>query len=357
MAIVTIKRLYSPGIGAAFISAVFFGASTPLAKILAGDTPAILLAGLLYLGSGLGLSLWWIVRERGSMRLTISRHDLPWLVAAVVFGGIAAPILLMVGITSTPGSTASLLLNFEAVFTAMLAWFAFHENFDRRIALGFVLIIIGCIVLSWQPGVGFAPSAGWLAIIGACACWGMDNNLTQKISAVDPLQIAGIKGLVAGTFNVTLALSIGNVIPRAAVIVGALSVGLVGYGVSLVLFVVALRHIGTARTSAYFSVAPFVGAILSLLLFDEFRGPSLLIAGVLMAAGVWLHLTEHHSHEHVHTPMTHSHRHTHDEHHQYHTDLPPDSDEPHTHIHEHVQMIHAHPHYPDIHHRHDHKKH
>jgi drug/metabolite transporter (DMT)-like permease len=350
-----LKKMRAPGIGAAFLSALFFGASTPLAKLLIGDTPPILLAGLLYLGSGVGLGTWLLLRDKLSSAPHLSRRDIPWLGAAVILGGIVAPVLLLMGLSSTPGSSASLLLNFEAVFTALLAWFLFHENVDRRIALGFVLIIIGCLVLSWQPGGGFTPTIGWLAIVGACVCWGLDNNLTQKISAGDPLQIAAIKGLVAGVFNVSLACILGNTYPRIAVVGAALSVGLIGYGVSLALFVVALRNIGTARTSAYFSIAPFVGAILSLVLFDEFQGPKLIVAGLLMAVGVWLHLTERHAHEHKHTPLTHTHTHMHDEHHQHHGIELSDPTVEHTHEHVHTSMIHTHPHYPDIHHRHTHE--
>ncbi len=203
MTINSTRRLISSGIGPALLAALFFGASTPFAKLLTGDIPPILLAGLLYLGSGLGLGAWLLLRGRRPMEGLLSRRDLPWLIAAVILGGIVGPVLLMIGLVSTPGSTASLLLNFEAVFTAMLAWFVFEENFDRRIALGFVLIVVGGLVLSWQPGGGFSPSAGWFAIVGACLCWALDNNLTQKISAGDPLQIAAAKGLVAGTFNVS----------------------------------------------------------------------------------------------------------------------------------------------------------
>jgi drug/metabolite transporter (DMT)-like permease len=354
MALNSLRRHISSGIGSAFLSAIFFGVSTPLAKALTGDTPPILLAGLLYLGSGLGLGIWLLFRGKSLTETLLSRRHIPWLIAAVVFGGIIGPVLLMIGLVSTPGSTASLLLNFEAVFTAMLAWFVFGENFDRRIATGFVLIVLGGLLLAWQPGAGFVPSTGWFAIAGACCCWALDNNLTQKISASDPLQIAAIKGLVAGVFNVSVAVFLGNQFPRVAVISSAIVVGFVGYGVSLALFVLALRNIGTARTSAYFSVAPFVGAFLSLLLFNEFQSPLTAVAGVLMAAGVWLHLTENHVHKHEHPSITHSHSHVHDEHHQHHIGEDLTSEGQHTHLHQHDPLVHSHPHYPDIHHRHGH---
>jgi drug/metabolite transporter (DMT)-like permease len=332
---------------------MLFGASTPFAKRLVGEMPAVLLAGLLYLGSGSGLGSFRLIRrgERG----TLSRREIPWLAGAILFGGVFAPVFLMVGLRSTQAAAASLLLNLEGVFTALLAWFVFHENFDRRIAFGMVLIVAGGVVLSWQPGGSFGISAGALAVVAACLCWAIDNNLTQKVSGGDPVTVAATKGSVAGVINVGIAFAVGAAQrPPASAIMAALVVGLVGYGVSLALFVLALRHLGTARTGAYFSVAPFVGAAVSVLLFREPIAPGLAVAGVLMLAGVWLHLSERHQHEHHHERLAHTHPHVHDEHHQHAHPAGVDTDEPHTHFHEHEPMTHAHPHYPDIHHRHRH---
>jgi drug/metabolite transporter (DMT)-like permease len=334
----------------AFLAAVLFGASTPFAKLLLGEAPPMLLAGLLYLGSGAGLSLFRRVRPAEAR---LAGGDLPWLAAAVLFGGVLGPTLLMFGLRATPGATASLLLNLEGVFTALLAWFAFHENFDRRIALGMLLIVAGGLLLSWQRPQG-APLLGSAAVAVACLCWALDNNFTQKVSAGDPLQVAAIKGAVAGSVNVTLALAAGARVPEVRVVAAALLLGLIGYGVSLALFVLALRHIGTARTAAYFSVAPFVGAGLSVPLLREAVGPSFLAAGTLMAVGVWLHITERHAHQHTHEPLTHSHAHVHDEHHRHRHEAGVDPGEPHTHVHTHEPLSHAHPHYPDVHHRHRH---
>jgi drug/metabolite transporter (DMT)-like permease len=334
-------------------SAALFGAGTPFAKRLVGEVPPVLLAGLLYVGSGAGLGLFRFLRrgERGSL----SRRETPWLAGAILFGGVLAPVLLMLGLRSTPAAAASLLLNLEAVFTAALAWFVFHENFDRRIALGMVLIVAGGIVLSWQPGESFGISTGALAVIAACLCWAIDNNLTQKVSGGDPVTIAATKGSVAGLINVGIALATGaDARPPATSIATALVVGLVSYGVSLALFVLALRHLGTARTGAYFSIAPFVGAAVSVVLLREPIAPGLLIAGTLMLAGVWLHLSERHQHEHDHEPLAHTHSHVHDEHHQHEHAEGADPGEPHTQLHEHPRMTHSHPHYPDIHHRHRH---
>jgi drug/metabolite transporter (DMT)-like permease len=341
------------GAAVALASAVLFGASTPFAKLLVGEMSPVLLAGLLYLGSGAGLALLRVV-SRGD-RGSLSRREAPWLAGAILFGGVIGPVLLMVGLRSTPATTVSLLLNLEGVFTAMLAWFVFHENFDRRIALAMALILAGGAVLSWQPGGSFGVSAGALVVVAACFCWAVDNNLTQKISGGDPVTIAAAKGSSAGAITVGVALAIGaGDHPHPSAVLTALVVGLLGYGVSLALFVLALRHLGTARTGAYFSVAPFVGAAVSVGLLREPITPALAVAGVLMMAGVWLHISERHEHEHQHERLVHTHRHVHDEHHQHQHAEGVDPREPHAHPHVHEPLTHAHAHYPDIHHRHRH---
>lgn len=347
-----------PGILAALGAAALFGASTPLAKLLVGELPPVLLAGLLYLGSGIGLLGYRVLRRR-VVRMEdapIARADLPWLAGAIVAGGIVGPVLLMLGLRTTSGASASLLLNLEAVFTATLAWFVFRENFDRRVLLGMALIVAGGVLLSWHPRSA-APGTEWGAalVAGACLAWGIDNNLTRRVSASGAVQIAGLKGLIAGTFNTGLALAIGASLPNWDTALAAGLVGLAGYGVSLTLFVVALRHLGTARTGAYFSVAPFFGAAIALWLLDESAGAAFWIAALLMAGGVWLHLTERHEHGHVHEPLTHTHRHVHDEHHRHEHDREWDGSEPHTHEHTHERLVHRHPHYPDLHHRHRHE--
>ena len=340
----------------AVAAAALFGASTPFAKLLLGELPPVALAGILYLGSGLGLAAWWLVRRAldRTAEAGLKRSDLPWLAGAIAAGGIVGPALLMIGLASTPASSSALLLNLEGVLTAILAWTLFRENFDRRIALGMAAIVAGGAVLSWagtpEVGVPWGP----LAIAGACCAWAIDNNLTRKVSASDPVEVAAIKGLAAGTVNLAFGFALGFPIPGASVVFAAATVGLLGYGVSLVCFVLALRHLGTARTGAYFSLAPFVGAGLSLVVLGESATVSLAIAAVLMGIGVWLHLTEQHRHEHVHEPLDHDHLHTHDEHHLHgHTpDDPPG--EPHSHPHRHGVLKHTHTHYPDIHHRHGH---
>lgn len=339
----------------ALAAAALFGASTPLAKSLVGDLPPLLLAGLLYLGSGLGLTIVRLIRDRRWLPSGFTRAEWPWFLGAVLFGGILGPAALMFGLTSTSGATASLLLNLEAVLTAVLAWVVFRENADRRIVLGMAAIVAGGVVLSWsgraEAGAGWA---GPLAVAAACLCWAIDNNLTRKVSAADALMIAAVKGLVAGGVNTALALMLGASIPAGNTLLLAMVVGLAGYGISLVLFVLALRGLGTARTGAYFSTAPFIGAAVAILFFGETPTPLFWVAAGLMALGVWLHLTESHTHEHLHEPMDHSHEHVHDEHHRHEHDFPWDGAEPHGHAHQHATLRHSHAHFPDIHHRHPH---
>jgi len=276
------------------------------------------------------------------------------LAGAIVAGGIVGPLLLMMGLARTEAAAASLLLALEGVATALLAWFAFHENFDRRIALGMACLVAGAIVLSWSGSPSWAGLVGPLAIAGACIAWGLDNNLTRKVSLADPLQIVELKGLIAGPVNLAIGFWMGGDFPATSTVMTAGVVGFLGYGVSLALFVVSLRHLGTARTGAYFSTAPFLGALAALVLLREPVTPQLVVAGLLMGTGVWLHLTETHEHEHEHEPMEHAHPHVHDEHHQ-HAHAPEDPlGEPHTHVHRHERLRHRHAHVPDMHHTHRH---
>ena len=344
-------------VACALAAAALFGASTPAAKVLAGEMPAFLLAGLLYAGSGAGLALWLALRAARGLAphsSSLTRADLPWLSGAVLAGGIAGPVLLMFGLGATQASTASLLLNLEGVFTALLAWFVFQENFDRRIALGMALIVAGGMLASFDARALGATGTGALFVAAACLAWAVDNNLTRKVSAGDPVTIAAIKGVAAGAVNITIALLMGSAIPAAAQVLASGLVGLLGYGVSLALFVVALRELGSARTGAYFSIAPFAGVALALIVLGETPAALFWPALALVAAGVWLHVTEHHAHEHAHEPLEHAHSHVHDEHHRHGHDLDWDGSEPHTHAHGHERLLHSHPHYPDIHHRHPH---
>ncbi len=348
--------LTGPGASMALASAALFGASTPFAKLLLGTVDPWLLAGLLYLGSGIGLALAQLARRPlgiGTTEAPLRRSDLPWLALVVLAGGVAGPVLLMFGLARTSAADTALLLNLEGIATMTIAWVVFRENVDRRILLGALAILAGAVLLSWQGG---PAGVGWgaLLIAGACLAWGIDNNLTRKLSGADPVQIAMLKGLAAGTVNLGLALARGAALPAPVTLLGAGLIGFLGYGVSLTLFVLALRHLGTARTGAYFSTAPFIGGAVAVVLFGEPVTARLLGAALLMAIGITLHLIERHEHEHVHEEMLHEHAHVHDAHHQ-HAHGPGDpSGEPHMHAHRHTRLVHTHPHYPDLHHRHGH---
>jgi drug/metabolite transporter (DMT)-like permease len=342
----------------AFVAAALFGFSTPAAKILVASIDPMVLAGLLYCGAGLGAAaLRRIARlfTRAERReAALSRTDWPWLAGAIACGGVLGPSLMMLGLSRIDAATASLLLTLEGAATALMAWFLFHENFDRRIALGMLCLVAGAAVLSWSAQPTLGDFMGPALIIGACAAWGLDNNLTRKVSLADPMQIVELKGLVAGPANIAVGLLAGGSIPSAWTAAVAGIVGFFGYGISLALYIAALRHLGTARTGAYFSTAPFFGAAAAVVALSEPATLQLLVAGILMAIGVWLHLTERHEHRHIHEHLTHTHRHVHDEHHRHAHDDDVRSGEPHTHEHSHDAIAHSHPHAPDMHHQHRH---
>jgi drug/metabolite transporter (DMT)-like permease len=345
------------GVPLALASAFAFGASTPLAKALLGNgINPWMLAGLLYLSSGFGLAAYQIAMYatgRASGEAPLRWPDLPWLALVILTGGAVGPLLLMLGLLTTTASSAALLLNLEGLATMAIAWLVFRENADARILTGAAAILGGAVVLSWRSGAG-GLSWGAALIAGACLAWGIDNNVTRKLSGADPVQIATAKGLVAGAVNCSLALATGARFPAPHLVGGAAIVGIFGYGVSLVFFVLALRYLGSARTGAYFSTAPFIGAVLAVGWLGEPFTATLALAALLMGFGVYLHLTERHVHEHAHDVLEHEHRHIHDAHHQ-HAHGPDDpSGEPHTHRHRHEPLTHSHPHYPDLHHRHGH---
>ena len=344
-----------PGVPLALASAVLFGAVSPLSKLLLDAVNPFMLAGLMYFGAGIGLALYRSVRGSvagKSDEAQLRRSDIPWLAVAIGMGGIVGPLLLMLGLARTTASSAALLLNVEGLATLVIAWVVFRENVDRKLALGAVAILAGAVLLSWE-GRGVTFDTGALFVVGACIAWGIDNNFTRKISATDPVVIAMLKGLIAGGVNITLALVTGAAFPAALTLMAAGVVGLLGVGVSLVMFILALRHLGSARTGAYYSLAPFIGAVLAIVLLGEPLTIRLTIAGVLMGVGLWIHLSERHSHQHEHEPLEHEHSHVHDEHHRHQHDGP--VTEPHSHSHRHERMSHAHAHYPDMHHRHHHK--
>ncbi|MCE1243652.1 DMT family transporter [Oryzomicrobium sp.] len=340
----------------ALLAAALFGASAPISKLLLANIKPLSLAGLLYLGSGLGLFLVWLIRRNsriGAQESPLTCTDLPWLAGAVISGGIAAPVLLLWGLSGVFASDASLLLSTEGMLTTLIAAFAFHEAIDARVWIASALMIAAGALLAYEPGASFGLSLHALAIIAACGLWGLDNNLTRPISGGDPVLIAMVKGLVAGSVNLALGQLTGAPWFPMGYACGALLLGSLSYGASLLCYILALRHLGSARTAAHFGTAPFIGAVLSVLLLGEPLTLTLLGAVVLMLVATWLVLTEKHSHAHTHSPLTHMHAHTHDAHHQHHHDGS-EGPEPHTHKHRHTPLTHVHAHLPDLHHRHEH---
>lgn len=349
------------GVVYALSSALLFGAITPLSKVLLCEIHPLLLAGLFYLGSGLGLTVFCIIRayrtKSNKKELSFARVDLCWLAGAIVTGGMLAPVLLLFALQSAQASTTSLFLNLESIFTALVAWFVFKENFDKKLVLGMFSIFAGGVLLSLDSS-GKMLGLSSLLISLACLAWAIDNNCTSMISANDAVVIACCKGLCAGIVNTILALIVGAVLPSPAVLMQALLIGFIGIGISLALFVTALRYIGAARAGAYFAFAPFFGAAFSILLLHEQFGILFILSAAFMALGLYLHLSEKHGHEHLHEELNHKHWHIHDEHHQHehadgaHPHL--DGKGGHVHFHEHAALMHSHTHFPDLHHRHDH---
>jgi drug/metabolite transporter (DMT)-like permease len=283
--------------GYGLLAALLFGASTPLAKISGKHVEPIMLAGLLYLGSGVGLmiaiAIFGLERFKWFKLGDLTRGQATYLGGAIFFGGMLAPILLMSGLTRVDGSTASLLLNLEGALTALIACMVFHERYGTRLKIGLVFIVAGGVALTLQEKGNLTFTwLGTFFIAAACACWALDNNFTKQVAFIEAPVLAALKGLAAGVVNVCLALVVGQRLPAAGQIAISASIGFIGYGLSLVFFILSLRRIGTARTSAYFSTAPFVGAILSLAILREQLGLRMAIAGGLMAVGVYLHLTE-----------------------------------------------------------------
>jgi drug/metabolite transporter (DMT)-like permease len=340
----------------ALIAALLFGASAPLAKLFLGEVEPIPLAAFLYLGSGLGLfgiKLFMRANQRSDREARIKKGDLIWLAGAILAGGVAAPITLLFSLQNTPAATASLLLNFESVATTLIAVFAFKESISRRAWWAVAMITGASIFLSINTSAGWGFSLGALGIIAACILWGLDNNFTRNISARDPLMIVTVKGLAAGSFSLGMALVLGNKLPALGIILGAMALGCLSYGVSIVLFIRAMRGLGAARTSALFGTAPLAGMLLSFIMFRELPGSMFILALPLMALGTFLLVNEEHKHHHVHELTLHEHAHLHDDGHHEH-----DHDEKaireHSHLHTHDETDHEHHHMPDLHHRHAH---
>lgn len=344
-------RVVPRGALTGLLAAALFGASTPVAKLLLPDTGPLILAGLLYLGAGAGL-LVAAPRRRREAEAPIRAADLPVLSAVIVAGGVVGPVLLVAGLGRLAGGTAALLLNLEAPFTVALAILVLGEQLSRRELLGAATIFAGAAALAWVPGEGRVDPIGVACVAGACAAWACDNALSQRLSIRDPVAVARVKGLAAGAFDLALGLLVGERFPSTAHAIGALATGALGYGVSLVLHLLAVRALGAARQAAYFATAPFIGALAALPLLGERLGALQVGAGALMGAGIAALVWTRHAHAHAHDALEHEHAHVHGAHHAHVHDGP--ADEPHSHPHRHAALVHDHAHLPDAHHRHHH---
>lgn len=340
------------------LAAILFGISAPLSKLLLDGVDPIVLAGLLYLGAGMSLGLLLLLSAalgRARREASLEKRDVPWLIGAIVSGGIAGPILLLLGLARTPAATTSLLLNFEVVATGFIAFTLFRESVGKLAWWAIAAVAIGGALLSLDPSGGWGISLGGLLVLGACVAWGFDNNFTSRISLKDPKRIVAIKGLAAGAFSVLLGLSLGRPFPALSPTLWALLLGTVSYGASIALFVQSLRRVGAARTGALFGMAPFIGVTLSLVVFRQVPQLTFFLALPLMILAAVLLAREKHEHDHIHTRLCHTHSHRHDDDHHQHPHENDDTDcQSHAHEHVHETLTHAHPHMPDPHHRHEH---
>jgi len=339
------------------ISAALFGISPPFAKLLVKNIPPVALAGLLYLGAFAGLSLYsmiqGIVSTEKLRSVNLKKGDFLWLFGAILSGGIIAPICLMFGLSRISGFTTSLLLNLEGIFTAIIAVIFFKENAGKRLWLALICMTAAGIFLTWDSSQGKFNLFGPLLVTLSMICWGIDNNLTRNISTRNPIQIARIKGFVSGLVSISLVYILGMSIKWDVNIFYALLLGSFSYGISLLFFIKALEGLGSFRAGMFFSLAPFIGAVISLILLQEWIGWVMFPAIILTIAGVWLISTEKHSHLHLHQEEIHTHLHNHkDIHHMHeHTETVRES---HIHEHRHIEEYHVHSHWPDTHHRHEH---
>lgn len=334
-----------------FGAALTFGLSTPLSKLLMGRLDPMVLACMLYFGAWLGLSLLSLFPGE-SKGVRLEKRHLPFFLISVLVGGVLGQLLLMWGIAHTAASSAALLMNLEVVWTVLIAGLFFGEHLGGRVLFAMALMFGAGALISYQGSFsglsGF--SLGSLAVVASFFCWGLDNNVTNRLSEIDPVELTRIKGAISGCLNLLFALFLGKQLHWDAAIFGALLLGALTYGGSLVLFIRALRVLGTARTGAYFGMSPFIGALASILILRDPVTPHLLVAGLVMALAAYLLLGERHSHPHEHPAIEHEHFHEHDEHHRHHEE----EELPHCHLHVHEPQEHAHPHTPDLHHRHVH---
>jgi drug/metabolite transporter (DMT)-like permease len=337
----------------ALAAAALFGAGAPVAKRLLAEVAPAMLAALLYAGAGL-MALPLAAAAWRRREAPLRRADAPLLAGVIAFGGVAGPLLLLYGLDRTSASLASLLLNLEAVFTVVIAVVVFREWIGARGVGALVIVVAGCALSTFAAGGATRAFIGPLAVAGACVAWAVDNNLTQRLSLRDPLAVVAVKGLGAAPVALAIARLTGAPWPSLRGLAGGLVLGALSYGVSLALYVRATRVLGAARTGTLFAAAPFIGAALAIPIAGEPPSLRLWGAGLLIAGGVALLLSEQHAHTHTHEPLDHEHLHTHDDAHHRHEHHGDEGPAPHSHAHRHEPQTHAHEHASDAHHRHKH---
>lgn len=349
-----ISRVSSPALRGgtlALLAAVLFGLSTPLVQHFGLGVGAFTTAALLYGGAG---AVALLMRQPPEVEAALKQSDFPRIAAMAGFGAVIGPVALAWGLQRTSGSSASLMLTLEALFTVVLAWILYGETMDMRVATAMLFLLAGGVALVMDQGLaGDTQLSGLLSVLIATAAWGVDNTLSRDVADRDPGQVVLAKSCLGATATAIIALLYGEPMPLVAATVALLVIGATGYGLSLRLYLLAQREFGAGRTGSVFAFAPFIGAMGALAFGRHASSWLLVLGGVLMLVGVVLHLFESHEHEHNHEAMEHEHAHSHDDGHHFHThDVMPVG--PHSHGHVHEQIQHKHPHVPDAHHLHSH---
>ncbi|SHO43413.1 DMT family transporter [Anaerocolumna xylanovorans] len=338
----------------AILAAFLFSLNSPFSKLLLEKIPPALMAALLYLGAGFGMTFLYLLQRTSHHKkeARLTKQELPFILG-MIFLDIAAPILLMSGLTKTSAANASLLGNFEIAATALIAFFVFKEAIGKRLWEALLLITAGCLILSVSDIRSFALSSGSLLVLLASICWGLENNCTRMLSLKSPMEIVILKGFGSGLGSLIISLATEKPSFHMPSVLAACLLGFVSYGLSIFFYVMAQRELGAARTGAYYAFAPFIGVFLSFLLFRERLTLSFLAALLLFGLGAYLASSERHKHLHTHAAITHEHRHSHDDGHHDHYHEESVKGE-HSHIHTHAPLTHAHSHTPDLHHTHTH---
>lgn len=344
--------LHKKAIFLALLAAALYGMSAPFSKLLLGDIEPLLLAALLYLGAAFGMVLIMLARkitgwtgEEGVLTL----KDLPYVIAMVILD-IIAPIALLYGLSVSSAATVSLLNNFEIVATSLIALLIFKENIGRQMWYAIFLITLATLLLSLDLNQAIILNHGAILVLLATLAWGLENNCTKKLSIKDPLMVVLIKGTGSGLGALLLAIIFGELSATFITVVLGLLVGSLSYGMSIFFYIHAQRELGAARTSAYYAIAPFIGVIITLVMFKEFPSVQFYIALFMMMVGSYFAVTQRNNHQHHHKPIVHEHAHSHDDGHHTHDN----SSVTHSHVHRHNAIDHQHEHTPDSHHNHRH---